>query len=78
MSRISCSELLDRGDLALRERDSSTLARITRLLASRMGDPLADRLHHLARACDCKDLDPAREWLALRDAIVERMTIAGT
>jgi hypothetical protein len=78
MPRITCSELLARGDLALRTHDTTTLARVMRLLASRVGDPLADRLHHLARACDCQPDDPAREWTALREAIVERLAIAGS
>ena len=78
MSRITCAELLARGDTALRMEDASTLARVMRLLASRMGDPLADRLHHLARACERSDTTPAREWLALRDAITQRIAIAGS
>jgi hypothetical protein len=41
-----------------------------------MGDPICDRLHALARACDTAT--PAREWQALRKAIVDRIEIAGT
>lgn len=78
MPRITCSELLARGDLASRQRDATTLARVMRLLAPRVGDPLADRLHELARACDCKPDSPAREWNALREAIVDRLAIAGS
>lgn len=78
MPRITCSELLARGDLALRQHDTTTLARVMRLLAPRVGDPLADRLHDLARACDCKPEDPMREWSVLREAIVDRLAIAGS
>jgi len=79
MSRIiTCSELLERGDLALRHDDKATLARVMRLLASRVGDPLADRLHHLARACDCRPDDPVLEWTRLREEIVDRLAIAGS
>jgi hypothetical protein len=77
MPRITCTELLERGDLASRVHDTSTLARIARLLAPRVGDPIAGRLHHLARACDIDD-EPAREWLALRAQIIERLAIAGS
>ena len=77
MARITCTELLARGDLASRTHDTATLARVARLLAPRVGDPISDRLHHLARACD-GDVEPTREWLALRDLIVERLAIAGS
>jgi hypothetical protein len=77
MPRITCTELLERGDLASRVHDTSTLARVARLLAPRVGDPIADRLHHLARACDIDD-EPAREWLALREQILKRLAIAGS
>ncbi|MEO8548620.1 MAG: hypothetical protein ABI678_01555 [Kofleriaceae bacterium] len=76
MSRITCSELLERGDLALLQDDKMTLARVARLLASRIGDPLSDRCHHLAQACDREG--PATEWKRLRAAIVDRMAIAGS
>lgn len=77
MPRITCSELLERGDLASRTHDTTTLARISRLLAPRVGDPIADRLHHLAKACDI-DEEFAREWSALRAQILERLAIAGS
>ena len=77
MPRISCSELVERGDLASRTHDTSTLARVARLLAPRVGDPIADRLHELARACDGETTAP-REWLQLREQIIERLAIAGS
>lgn len=76
MARITCSELLARGDLAFQEGDKSTLARVARLLASQIGDPISDRCHRLAHACDHED--PATEWKQLRAAITERMAIAGS
>lgn len=77
MPRITCTELVARGDLASRQHDTSTLARVARLLAPRIGDPIADRLHELARACD-SDGEPAHEWLQLREQIIERLAIAGS
>ncbi|MEO8845248.1 MAG: hypothetical protein ABI591_25640, partial [Kofleriaceae bacterium] len=56
------------GDLAVRERDTTTLARVMRLLASRVGDPLADRLQRLARADRCSP----HEWWVIRSAITDR------
>jgi len=77
MPRITCSELVERGDLASRTHDTSTLARVARLLAPRVGDPIADRLHQLARACD-DDSEARRDWLQLRAQIIERLAIAGS
>jgi len=77
MPRITCSELVERGDLASRTHDTSTLARVARLLAPRVGDPIADRLHQLARACD-GDTEARLEWLKLREQIIERLAIAGS
>jgi len=76
MPRITCSELLARGDLAFQQGDKATLARVARLLASRIGDPIADRCHHLAKACELQD--SATEWKKLRTEITERMAIAGS
>jgi len=77
MARITCTELVARGDLASRTHDTSTLARVARLLAPRVGDPISDRLHRFARACDT-DGEPQREWFALRELIVDRLAIAGS
>jgi hypothetical protein len=76
MPRLTCSELLDRGDLAVCEGDTTTLARVARLLASRVGDPIAERCDALAR--ECSQHTPARAWKQLRDEIVERVATAGT
>lgn len=76
MPRITCNELLARGDLASRQGDTTTLARIARLLAPRIGDPLADRCHHLAAACDHEN--PTTDWKHLRAEITERLAIAGS
>jgi hypothetical protein len=77
MPRITCTELLARGDLASRTHDTSTLARVSRLLAPRVGDPIADRLHRLARACEGEQ-DSEREWCAVREQILERLAIGGS
>ncbi|MFT3698630.1 MAG: hypothetical protein QM831_36125 [Kofleriaceae bacterium] len=45
-----------------------------RLLASRMGDPIADRLRSTAMA----EQITAERWIELREAIRERMLIAGS
>lgn len=76
MPRISCSELLERGDLAFDQRDNETLARVARLLASRIGDPLAERCHDLARACEREA--PVSAWKSLRAEITTRIAIAGS
>ncbi len=78
MSRITCSELIDRGDLAVHENDRETLIRVSRLLASRMGDPLGGWLRSLARTCTLELDVPTHEWTKLRTLVRERMLIAGT
>lgn len=76
--RMTCAELIDRADLAAQQGDTTTLVRTLRLIASRIGDPIADKLHRLARICDDETIDPKHAWSILRTAIVDRVEIAGT
>jgi hypothetical protein len=73
MRHVTCAYLIERGDRAVHDGDSMTLARVGELLASRIGDPLAERLVRLARPGT-----HAREWASLRRAICDRIEIAGT
>ncbi len=75
--RVTCFELLDRGDLAIREHDFTTLARIARHLERRVGDPIAARCHAFARACDNRQ-NSAQVWERLREEIGDRVATAGS
>jgi hypothetical protein len=77
MSRVTCVELLNRADLALRKGDSIMLARVARHLGSRIGDPLAGRCEALALSCG-NDQKPSRAWRLLRREIVDRAATAGS
>ena len=77
-ARIPCAELIERADLAARQGDLTTLVRALRLIASRVGDPISDKLRVLARSCDDATIDPRHAWSALRTAIMDRIEIAGT
>lgn len=76
-ARLTCAALVERGDSALHDDDSSALARVARQLAKHMGDPLTGRLDQFARTC----VQPGAhgsEWNLLRRAICDRIAIAGT
>ena len=73
MKHTTCAYLIERVDVAVHDGDVVMLARVGELLASRIGDPLANRMKRLARPGG--DL---REWAALRRAIRDRIEIAGT
>jgi len=75
--RITCLELLDRGDLAVRNRDAAAMAGVARQLASRVGDPLGDRCEALALSCE-DQRSRSRAWTRLREAIVDRVATAGS
>lgn len=59
----------------MRQHDAETLARVLRLLASRIGDPLGDRLRSVAND---EQLLSVKLWTELREAVRERMLLAGS
>lgn len=77
-ARITCGQLLERGDQAMRDADPAALGRVGQLLAARMGDPLTHRLHVFVRSCAVAGADLAPEWTRLRRAITDRIAIGGT
>jgi hypothetical protein len=77
-ARITCGQLLERGDRAMRDADPVALGRVGQLLAGRMGDPLTHRLHVFVRSCAVAGADLAPAWGHLRREITDRMEIAGT
>lgn len=78
MQRMHCSDLLNRGDAAARERDVADLRRVALALCGRVGDPLGGRLRQFARTCHQDPAKSLEAWRALRGAIALRFTIAGT
>jgi hypothetical protein len=76
MSRITCAELLEQGDRALRECNEDEVIRVGKMLVARVGDPLAHRLRvFVAAGVHAKRLE---EWARLRTAIADRVATAGS
>ena len=76
MNRITCAELLERGDRAIRECNEDEVIRVSKMLGARVGDPLAHRLRvFVATGLHAKRLE---EWTRLRTAIEDRVATAGS
>jgi hypothetical protein len=78
MARISCSDLLARGDLAIHTRDLDSLAHVATVLATRVSDPLGAHCLDLARECRRGSKHALRAWPLLRKAVADHVAIAGT
>jgi hypothetical protein len=78
MPAITCAELLERGDVAVRERDMDQLVRVALALAVRVGDPINGQLRALARSCRRDGRTSVLAWSSVRAAVVDRIAIAGT
>jgi hypothetical protein len=78
MPTVTCAQLLERGDLAVRERDAVSLADIALALSKRVGDPLRDELRALASTCRRDAKTPVRAWRTIRAAVAARVAFAGT
>jgi hypothetical protein len=78
MRATTSAELLERGDVAVRDRDMKELVRVALALAVRVGDPINGQLRALARACRRDGLASAETWLALRTAVADRIAITPT
>lgn len=77
VTHSTCAKLLERADIALRDRDSAALSRVATRLAKHMGTPLTERLDQFARTCVQRGAHES-EWKLLRSAICDRIEIAGT
>jgi hypothetical protein len=78
MLKMTCNELLFRGDVAIECGDREELGRVALQLSARIGDPLALQLVELARDCHRRKRGALAAWPRLRAAIEDRIAIAGT
>jgi hypothetical protein len=75
---LTCGELLERGDIAVRDHDMRMLVRVALALSARIGDPISDQLRELARVCRRNARMSVHGWPVLRAAVADRIAIAGT
>ncbi len=73
-----CAALLQRGDVAVHAGDARALRHVAMLLSGRVGDPFEAKLRELACTCDREPARSLAAWPALRDAVVDRIAVAGT
>jgi hypothetical protein len=78
MLKVTCNELLFRGDIAIECGDRDELAQVALKLSARIGDPIAVQLVELARDCHRRKPGVLETWPRLRAAIEDRIAIAGT
>jgi hypothetical protein len=77
MRAITCAELLEQGDVAVRERDMKVFVRVALALSARIGDPVNGQLRALARSSRRDGRASVLAWSIVRAAVVDRIAIAG-